>query len=59
MDFYCLVVAANATPCGFAFRSKEMLFPHAGGSAKNIPHPPKVKITFTVVSTSTGSPLSR
>ena len=55
----CLAAAANAAPCGFAFRSKEMLFPLDGGKRPKSTYPPRVKITFTVVSTSTGSPLSR
>lgn len=48
----------NAALSGFAFRSKTRLFSKTEKSP-GLCHPPSVKITFTVVSTSTGSLLSR
>ena len=48
----------NAALLGFAFRSKSKALSHQGKSRRSN-HPPKVKMTLTVVSTSTGSLLSR
>ena len=52
-------IAENAALSGFAFRSKARPLPLDGGEGQNVPHPPRLKITLIVVSTSTGSLFSR
>jgi hypothetical protein len=52
-------VARNAALSGFAFRSNAKPLLIKQGRGQKVSHPPKVKITLTVVSTSTGSLLSR
>jgi hypothetical protein len=55
----CLAVAGNAALSGFAFRSKARPFSLDVEKGQNLRHPPRLKITLIVVSTSTGSLLSR
>ena len=59
MDCNCLAIAGNAALSGFAFGSIKTPSPLDMGQGKNLPYPPRLKITLMVVSTSTGSLLSR
>ena len=50
----------NAVLSGFAFRSRKARpFSVEAGKGQKGSHPPRLKITLTVVSTSTGSLLSK
>jgi hypothetical protein len=59
VDCNCLAVTVNAALSDSHSGQKRGPFPATAEKAKNVPHPPREKITFTVVSTSTGSLLSR